>query len=164
MTLRTVRMILASFLLVAGAGLWSLRAHAQPAASPAATPDSVRQAVQADKRGLVDKYMHLTPQEAKRFWPIYDDYQRKLDQIVKRWNRAVLDYINTEESMTDANAKRIVRETLEADADEQKLRERTARTLMAALPAKKAARFLQIENKIRTLYRYDVAERIPLVR
>jgi succinate dehydrogenase flavin-adding protein (antitoxin of CptAB toxin-antitoxin module) len=164
MTLRTVRVILASFLLIAGAGLWSLRSHAQPGTSPPATADSIRQAVQADKRGVVEKYMHLTPQEAKRFWPIYDDYQRRLDQIVKRQNRAILDYINAEDSMTDANAKRIVREVLEADGDEQKLRERTVRTLMAALPARKAARFMQIENKIRALNRYDLAERIPLVR
>jgi len=83
---------------------------------------------------------------------------------VRRQNRAFLDYINAESSMTDANAKRIAKEILEADADEQKLRERQFKKLLAALPARKAVRYLQIENKIRTLNRYDIAERIPLVR
>ena len=135
-----------------------------PTAAPANTPDSVRQAVQADKRALVERNMQLTPEEAKKFWPIYDVYQDNLEPIVRRQNRAFLDYINAESSMTDANAKRIAKEILEADADEQKLRERQFKKLLAALPARKAVRYLQIENKIRTLNRYDIAERIPLVR
>jgi len=135
-----------------------------PSAAPANTPESVRQAVQADKRGLVERNMQLTPEEAKKFWPIYDVYQENLEPIVRRQNRAVMDYINAESSMTDANAKRIAKEFLDADADEQKLRERQFKKLLAALPARKAVRYLQIENKIRTLNRYDLAERIPLVR
>ena len=66
-------------------------AQSQPGASPAHTAESVRKAVLEDKRGLVEKNMRLTPDEAKRFWPIYDDYQRRLDAIIKRQNRAVLD-------------------------------------------------------------------------
>jgi len=153
-----------------GAGL-VLDATAQapspaPAAAPAAAPnaDAVRKAAATDKRGLVERNMQLTPEEAKKFWPIYDEYQKELDKIVQKSNRAVLDYVNAESSMTDDNAKRIAKEVLQADADEQRLRDRTAKKVMAALPAKKAVRFLQIENKLRTLNRYDLAERIPLVK
>ena len=135
-----------------------------PAASTPPSPDAVRQAATTDKRGLVEKNMQLTPEEAKKFWPVYDEYQRDLDRITQRFNRAVLDYVNTESSMTDANARRIAREVLAADGEEQKLRERTAKKMLAVLPPRKAVRFLQIENKLRTLNRYDIAERIPLVR
>jgi hypothetical protein len=152
-----------ALLLLAVTAAWPDSALAQPGASAPQTVETVRQAARADKRGLVEKNMKLTPDEAKRFWPLYDEHQRKLDAITKRQNRVVLDYVNTEDSMTDANAKRLVKEFMEADADEQRLRERTVKAMMAALPAKKAARYMQIENKIRTLNRYDIAERIPLV-
>lgn len=141
-----------------------------PAKGPAPAPgaqspaDAFRQASRADKRALVERNMQLTAAEAKVFWPIYDDYQMKLDRIVQRQNRAILDYINAESTMTDANAKRIAREILASDADEQKLRERMFRRLSSKLPARKAVRYLQIENKIRTVDRYDVAERMALVR
>ena len=125
--------------------------------------DSVRQAVRADKRAVVEKNMQLTADEAKKFWPLYDAYQAELDKINQRQTRAMMDYINTESSMTDANAKRIAREVMAADADEQKLKERTARKMLGALPAKKAVRFLQIENKIRLIQRYDIAEQMRLV-
>jgi hypothetical protein len=35
---------------------------------------------------------------------------------------------------------------------------------MKALPAKKAARYLQIENEYRILMRYDLAATVPLVQ
>jgi hypothetical protein len=35
--------------------------------------------------------------------------------------------------------------------------------ILATLPATKAARYIQIENKIRAAVRYELAEGIPLV-
>ena len=151
-------------LVIAASGAWPITAAAQQADGTPHTAESVRQAVATDKRGLVEKNMHLTPEEAKRFRPIYDEYQRKLGPITQKQNRAILDYIESENSMTDANAKRIVQRILDADADEQRLRERTNKAMLAALPARKAARYLQIENKIRAINRYDLAERMPLVK
>jgi Spy/CpxP family protein refolding chaperone len=134
-----------------------------PSAAPGYTAETLRQAVQTDKRGLVERNMNLTPEEAKKFWPLYDAYQSKLDPIHQRYNRAVLDYINVD-TMTDANARRLAKEVLEADADEQKLRASQFRKMLDVLPARKAARYMQIENKIDILNRYELAERIPLVR
>ena len=126
--------------------------------------DAVRQSARTDKRALVERNLPLTPAEAKRFWPVYESYQADLDKIIKRQNRAVLDYVNSESAMTDANAKRIAREVLSADTEEQQLRERQFRRVSAILPPKKAVRYLQIENKIRTIDRFDLAEQVPLVR
>jgi hypothetical protein len=151
-----------TFLLAAGLALALPGVVLAQQAAPQSA-DSVRQAVRADKRAVVEKNMQLTAEEAKKFWPLYDAYQRDLDKITQRQTRAVLDFINSESSMTDANAKRIAREVMAADADEQKLKERTARKMLDALPAKKAVRFLQIENKIRSLQRYDIAEQMRLV-
>ena len=131
--------------------------------SPAAI-DAVRQAVRDDKRALVGKNMQLSEAEAKKFWPIYDEYQKELDKIQQRQNRAVLDYVNQESSMNDANASRIAGELLGADADERKLVDKTYKRLRSAIPVRKAVRFLQIENKIRTLQRFDIAEQMPLVK
>jgi hypothetical protein len=112
----------------------------------------------------VERNMQLTPEEAAKFWPVYDAYQKDLDKIIQRQNRALLDYINAESKMTDANAKRIAGDYVAADVDEMKLREKTLKKLSTSLPPKKAVRFLQIENKIRTLQRYDIAEQMPLVK
>ena len=131
--------------------------------SPAAV-SAFRDAVKADKRAVVQKNMDLTEAEAKKFWPLYDAYQKDLDRVLQRQNRAIVEYVNQASSMTDTNAKRLARELLDADAEEQRLRERQLKRLYAALPARKAIRYLQIENKIRTLSHYDMGAQIPLVQ
>ena len=131
--------------------------------SPAAI-DAFRAAVKADKKAVVTKNLGLTEAEAKKFWPLYDAYQKDLDRVLQRQNRAVVDYVNQSSSMNDANAKRIARELLDADAEEQRLRERQLGKLYAILPARKAIRYMQIENKIRTLNHYDMGALIPLVQ
>lgn len=161
---------LAAAALLASTALAQQAAPGSPAAAPpAAAPgqhrvDEVRQAMRKDKRALVERNMQLTAQESAKFWPIYETYQSELDRVVARENRAILDYIDAENTMTDANAKRIARELLKAEDDELALRQKQYRRMLAVLPARKATRYLQIENKLRTLQRYDIAERIPLVR
>ena len=159
-----MRRALAASIVLIGAA-WPLApmpAFAQ--AKPAYTADELRQEATRDKRGLVERNMQLTAAEATRFWPVYDAYQQQLDRVVERENRLILDYINAEDRMTDANAKRIARDLLKAEDEEQSLRAKQFRRMLAVLPPKKAVRYLQIENKLRTLQRYDVAEHIPLVR
>ena len=137
--------------------------YAAERGSPAAVA-AFRDAVKADKKAVVTKNMELTDAEAKKFWPVYEAYQKDLDKVVARQNKAILDYVNQSSSMTDANAKRIARELLDADAEEQRLRERQLKKLYAILPARKAIRYLQIENKVRTLSHYDMGAQIPLVQ
>jgi len=43
------------------------------------------------------------------------------------------------------------------------MRKTYAARLKGVLPGKKVARYLQIENKIRALIRYEMADAIPLV-
>ena len=35
--------------------------------------------IQADKKGVVEKSLNLTPAEAKKFWPLYEKFQRELE-------------------------------------------------------------------------------------
>ena len=162
-------MSLARSLLLAAA-IAALPALSQQPAAPAVergSPAAVaafRDAVRADKRAVVAKNMELTEAEAKKFWPLYDSYQKDLQKVLQRQNRAVVEYVNQASTMNDANAKRLARELLDADAEEQRLRERQLKRLYAALPARKAIRYLQIENKIRTLSHYDMGAQIPLVQ
>ncbi|HUL96668.1 MAG TPA: hypothetical protein VLT89_11690 [Usitatibacter sp.] len=150
----------------AAAPAYAQQAAAAPsAAAEMGTADTVRQALRSDgKRALVEKNMELTPAEAKKFWPVYDQYQKDLDRILRRQNRAMNDYIAAESSMTDANAKRLASDLVAADGEEQRLREATLKKLLKALPGRKAARYMQLENKFRSVIRYDIADHIPLVR
>ena len=60
--------------------------------------------------------------------------------------------------------KNLAKDLVAADEAEVKARRSMYNKLMRALPPKKAARYLQLESKIRAAQAYDVAQAIPLVK
>ena len=138
-------------------------AFAQDKASPKLTSTEWLAKIQADKKGIVAKSMDLTPDEAKKFWPLYGQFERELAVPQSSYTRAVLDYIAAEGTLTDANAKRIAEQMLSAVRDEARLHDKHYRQLLKALPVRKATRYMQIENKIQAVVRYESAKAIPLV-
>jgi len=121
--------------------------------------------VKADKKLVVAANMDLTEPEAKAFWPMYDDYQKELQGLNDRLGKTILAYADAynKKTLTDAQAMQLTGEALAIDQDELTLRKTYAAKLGHVMPAKKVARYLQIENKIRAAIRYDLAKGIPLV-
>jgi hypothetical protein len=121
--------------------------------------------LKADKKLVVSMNMNLTEAEKKTFWPMYDAYQKDLQPINDRLVKAILAYARgyTDKSITDEQATRLTNEALAIEAEEIKLRTSYAAKFAAALPPKTAARYMQIESKIRAALRYDMASSIPLV-
>ena len=131
---------------------------------PANDMQALRAAVKADKRALVTKTLDLTPAEAAKFWPIYDAYQRKVDTSNRETALAVEQLVGNDKPLSDAFAKNLANQMLVADETEIKARRTLHNRVMRILPAAKAARYLQLESKIRAVQAYDVAMAIPLVK
>lgn len=133
----------------------------KPAAAPPTSAELLAK-IQSDKKGIVAKSMNLTPEEEKKFWPLYETFQRELQVPQKARTRALLDYIAAERSLTDANARRIAEQVLAASLDEARLNQKHFKQMAKVLPASKAARYMQIENKIQAVVRFEAARAIPL--
>lgn len=121
--------------------------------------------VKADKKLVVAANMDLAEAEGKVFWPIYDAYQKDLQAINDRLGKTILAYADAynNKTLTDDLAKQLSDETLALDQDEITMRKTYSARLNRVIPAKKVARYLQIENKIRAALRYELAAGIPLV-
>jgi Spy/CpxP family protein refolding chaperone len=136
-------------------------------AQNAATTDMeiLRQKIKADKKLVVSQNLNLTDAESTAFWPVYDAYQKDLQQINQRLTTAIRAYSDAYNKgpITNETAKKLLDESLAIDEAEVKLKSATAPKILAVLPATKAARYIQIENKIRAAVRYELAANIPLV-
>lgn len=145
-------------------GLPSLGFAAQD--KPADNMQILRDKLKADKKLVVATNMELTESEAKNFWPIYEEYQkdlRKINQrIVALLESYAADFRN--KSLTDDKAKKLIDEATAIDQAEVNLKSSFAPKLSKALPSIKVARYLQIENKIRAVVKYDLAQGVPLVQ
>lgn len=125
---------------------------------------ALRTAVKSDKKAHVASVLQLTEPEAKRFWPLYEAYQRTVDGANRERTLALEGLIATDKPISDLYARNLAKELVAADEAEVRARRKLYNGLMRALPAKKAARYLQLEAKIRSVQAYDVAAAIPLVR
>jgi hypothetical protein len=142
----------------------SLPALAQD--KPADNMQILREKIKADKKLLVAANMELTESDAKNFWPIYEDYQKELQKINERLGKLLESYATDykNKTMTDDKAKKLTDEYLSIQQAEVKLQSSYVPKLNKALPATKVARYLQIENKIRAVIKYDLAATVPLVQ
>jgi hypothetical protein len=131
---------------------------------PADNNQLVLEKVKADKKLLVAENMQLTESEAKAFWPVYKSYQRDLGKINDRLIKLIDSYAASYQTMTDAAANKLVDEAVAIESDRTKLAQSYLPNFKKVLPPPKVARYYQIENKIRAVVNYELAERIPLVK
>ena len=133
---------------------------------PADNMQILRAKIKADKKLVVATNMELTESEAKGFWPIYEEYQKDLQKINQRVANLLDSYAADfrGKSLTDDKAKKLIDEAVAIEQAEANLKSTYAPKLSKVLPAKKVARYLQIENKIRAVVRYELATGVPLVQ
>jgi len=121
--------------------------------------------IKGDKRLLVSKNMELTASESKAFWPVYEEYQKDLNASNQRIGRLIKTYAEAyrANTLTEETAKKLVDEFVSIEKAEAILKESYVPKLSKVLSAKKVARYLQIENKIRAVVKFELASEIPLV-
>jgi hypothetical protein len=139
-------------------------AFAQDRARDVTDMQALRAAVRADKKAYVASILMLTPAEAKNFWPAYDAYQRTLDMTGREKNVTIIEVVGQDKPVSDLYAKQIAKDIMLADDAEAKARRTLYNRVMKAVPPKKAARYLQLEGKIRAAQAYEIAETIPLIK
>ena len=123
------------------------------------------QKIKADKKLLVADNMGLTDEEGKKFWPLYDEYQKELDQLNQNLGKTIHEYAEAfnKGPLPNDQAKKLMDQVLTIDEAEAKLKRTYADKIGKVLPAAKTARYIQIENKIRAVLKAELAKEIPLV-
>ena len=138
-------------------------AAAQP--KPAEISGTYWNAVRAEKRKWVEQNMTLSAAEAKAFWPLYDHYQKDLAPILKELKEVIEVYADhyLKNTLTDQEAQSLYSRLLVIEERELTLRRTFLDWLTRALSARTAARYLQLESRMMTVIRFELAQNIPLV-
>ena len=159
---------IALLILVAALAASVVPATAQDKAMSNTEMEILRQKINADKKLVVASNMDLSEADAKAFWPIYDAYQKDLQQINERIGKGLAAYAEAynqgKGSIPDATAKKLLDEMVAIEEAEVALKRSYIPKLNAVLPAAKVARYIQMETKIRSLVRFDLAANVPLVQ
>ena len=159
-TLRFLLLMLAAALVAAPAFAQTKPAAAQPADNMQILRDKLK----ADKKLVVAANMELTEPEAKAFWPVYEAYQKELHKINDQLAMTIVAYSKeyNANTLTDAKASKLLDQSIAIEEAETKLKRSFVPRLNKVLPGRKVARYMQIENKVRALVKYEIAGEVPL--
>jgi len=135
-------------------------------AQTASDMEILRQRLQDGKKLVVTQAMQLTENEAPGFWPVYEAYQADLGALNARLGQLIKAYAAAyrTDTVTNEKAQAFIEEMLMIEEAEVDLSRAYVPRLAAVLSTVKVARYLQVENKIRTLLKYELAGEIPLAK
>ena len=148
---------LLSFIIVA---LLSVSAYSQ---SDNDYLEIAREVLQTEKKAVIAEVMQLTDTESQPFWNLYNEYQGKLYLIQNKRIALIQDFSENYESLTDEKADQLWVASMAYSKEILKLEGQYYKKFKKILPAGKAARFFQAENKIETMIDANLALEIPLI-
>jgi hypothetical protein len=151
----------AAFAVLLGLLLAPLAVFAQTQADE---EELVRSLLQTEKKAIIVDNMGLTEGESKAFWPLYDEFQQLKQKLNKRTVKVLVDYMDGYEILTNEKAEAILKEYVAIEKERAELKSAFMPKFMKILPARKVARYYQIENKLEAMVKYEFAKEVPLVK
>jgi hypothetical protein len=128
-----------------------------------AQPGVLLDTIRANRKALVAVNLELSPEEAAKFWPLYDRYQKEISAIGDRVISIVDDYTASFRDLSNDKALQLMESYLAAEAERLQVRRTYLAEFSKILPGRTVSRFYQIENKMDAVLRYDLAATIPVV-
>jgi hypothetical protein len=152
--------------------LTTLLDGAAPAARAAAVNDNIynylqlmRSDMNSLKVELVNSIMKLSAEDAKKFWPIYRDYENELGKMAINRAELISDFVQSHRDGTldDAKAKDIAKRWFKSQRARLDLLEKYHGKIEKALTSIQAGQFLQIENQLGLFIDVTIASEMPVV-
>src|SRR5271167_1580302 len=141
------------------------------AAQPAAQPNNVRDQdiemlranLRQQRKEIMAQNMVLTPDEATKFWPVFDQYRKEaIKPNDLRWE-VIKAYAEDYGTMTDAQAQDYMKRANDVDVQLLALRIRYVPIFEKVISAKKTALWYQIDRRIDLLINLQLSSVIPMV-
>ena len=139
--------------------------YAQDQADMAALNTAVemqRQFTEAQRTMIIADNIVLTAVESEEFWPVYREYRAEVGKLNDRFVKLVTSYATNYQSIDDAAASELLKESFSIDAGRVKVSKKYAKKMGKFLPGVKLIRFVQIESRLDAVMEIKVKNSIPL--
>jgi len=148
-------------------------AHAQapagktaPAKGTAPSAEEALKALRADMQStradIMAKNVTLSAEQAAKFWPAFDAYQKEQNVIMDQQLQDIVKFVDSYDTLDDATALSLMKAHLTRDAKMNALREKWLGEFQKVLPTKLAVRVMQIDRRLSLAAQIQVASYIPL--
>ena len=123
-----------------------------------------RSDLRTGKAIILAENMPLTEEEGAEFWPLQREYQFELTKLNDVKLTLIQQYAATYEAMTDGQASDLAKKTFDLEQKKTDLKRKYFKKFVKVMPAKKAARFFQIDNQLNMAVDLQLAASLPLIK
>ena len=167
----TMKTTIAYLSVFAGTLLWGGILYAAEPAQPNPVDDTrayfevLRSQLNADKVAVYNQALELTPAEAKKFWPIYRDYDRELATLSDQKLELVRDFFARQKdgALTDKASAEIADKWLKNVQARLDLWKKYHKKISKAVSPTRAAQFLQLEHQVSLFIDIGIASEMPSI-
>ena len=157
-----MKLVCAMALLVT-ASAWSADPPKTPAPTQEDTVAQFRNDLMAKRADIMAKGLTLTADQASKFWPLFEQFQKEQDLVVQEQIKATDDYAKNYEHLTDEHALTYVNMLLTRDKKMYDLRVKWLGKFKEVLPPAMAARAIQLDRRLGNVTQVQLSQRIPLI-
>ena len=86
-----------------------------------------RASIQLRRQAIMTSVMDLTPKESEAFWPLYRDYRIEMAKVGDRVAKALVQYSEQYDALTDAQASQLMKEWISVEKARTAVRTSTCR-------------------------------------
>jgi Spy/CpxP family protein refolding chaperone len=118
-----------------------------------------KEKIEAVKIGFFTQQMSLTPQEAEKFWPLYNQYQESLKKHKLERRKAIRLVNESLDLMNDDEINKLIDNQLEQAQTALQERQDFVNSIRKVLPARKVAAYFKAEELFRRKLMEKMKER-----
>jgi hypothetical protein len=110
------------------------------------------------------KGLKLSSEQAAKFWPLFEIFQKEESAIVETQMKAIKQYADHFSELSDTDALVYVNSLLERDQKMNDLRVKWLKKFQSAVPARTAAAAIQLDRRLGAVTQVQLSSQIPLIR
>ena len=126
--------------------------------------DMMRKNLRTERQATVDQAMGLEAGDKAKFWTVYEKYQAEMKTVWDQRIANIQKYGDNYDKMTDAVADELAIKMMDIESQRTAIRKKYYPQMKAALGARVAARFLQVEVVLDHLLDLQIGAEIPLIK
>jgi Spy/CpxP family protein refolding chaperone len=135
----------------------------QPAPNEEQVVAEFRKELMARRADVMAKGLTLTAEQAAKFWPLFEQFQKEQDLVVQDQIQATDDYAKNYEHLTDESALAYLNMLLSRDKKMYDMRMKWLAKFKEVIPPAMAARAIQLDRRLGNITQIQLSQRIPLI-
>jgi hypothetical protein len=142
----------------------SISSAAAQTDEPQAEAQAAIQRSEAAREEAVREAMSFSAAEEEVFWPLYQDYRAEMQTLQQREVDLAFAMVEAYQELSNAAANNLLDEWLSLTGSRNAVKRRYIARFREILEPRRAARFIQVDNKLDAIVAFDAAQTMPLVR